>query len=261
MRVLITGAEGQLGIELVNRLQAYGYETFGFGRDELDITDNVQVSRVFGQVNPQLVIHAAAYTNVNGAELESDQAYLVNETGTAIVASAAEQLRAKLVYVSTDYVFDGTSAEPYNENHSTSPLNVYGKSKLAGEQAVQRLHSRFFVVRTSWMYGMYGDNFLMKMLRLSQERDKLSIVDDQTASPTYTADLAECMIRLVQTEHYGIYHVSNSGECSWYEFAKHFFQVMELPVQVNSIGSNAFPSPAVRPAYSVMAHKIGRAHV
>src|SRR6478736_2502957 len=231
-KVLITGANGQLGKELVELFTEKGFEVYGFGRDKMDITNQVQVQEIIGAVKPDIVIHSAAHTKVDLAESEPDQAFLINAYGTRNVAVAAEAVGAKLVYVSTDYVFDGTTNKPDNEFSPTSPLGVYGKSKLAGEQFVRDLHSKFFIVRTSWVYGKYGANFVKTMLKLGGERKELSVVADQIGCPTYTLDLAHAILELVDTQKYGVYHISNSGSCSWYEFAKEIFKVSNMEVQV-----------------------------
>lgn len=253
-KVLITGANGQLGKELVELFTAKGFEVYGFGRDKMDITNQSQVQEVISTVKPNIVLHSAAHTQVDLAESEPDQAFLINAYGTRNVAVAAEAVGAKLVYVSTDYVFDGTNDEPYNEFSPTSPLGVYGKSKLAGEQFVRDLHSKFFIVRTSWVYGKHGANFVKTMLKLGEERKELSVVADQIGCPTYTLDLANAILELVDSEKYGIYHISNSGSCSWYEFAKEIFKISEMKVQINPCTTADFPRPAARPANSVFEH-------
>ncbi|MED3946207.1 dTDP-4-dehydrorhamnose reductase [Priestia aryabhattai] len=253
-KVLITGANGQLGKELVELFTAKGFEVYGFGRDKMDITNQAQVQEVINTLKPNIVLHSAAHTQVDLAESEPEQAFSINAYGTRNVAVAAEAVGAKLVYVSTDYVFDGTTDEPYNEFSPTSPLGVYGKSKLAGEQFVRDLHSNFFIVRTSWVYGKYGANFVKTMLKLGQERKELSVVADQIGCPTYTLDLAHAILELVDTQKYGVYHISNSGSCSWYEFAKEIFKVSDMEVQVNPCTTADFPRPAARPANSVFEH-------
>ncbi|MCM3194146.1 dTDP-4-dehydrorhamnose reductase [Priestia megaterium] len=254
-KVLITGANGQLGKELVELFTAKGFEVYGFGRDKMDITNQAQVQEVISTLKPNIVLHSAAHTQVDLAESEPEQAFSINAYGTRNVAVAAEAVGAKLVYVSTDYVFDGTNDEPYNEFSPTSPLGVYGKSKLAGEQFVRDLHSKFFIVRTSWVYGKHGANFVKTMLKLGKERKELSVVADQRGCPTYTLDLANSILELVDTQKYGVYHVSNSGNCSWYEFAKEIFNISGITVQVNPCTTEDFPRPAARPTYSVFAHK------
>jgi dTDP-4-dehydrorhamnose reductase len=254
MKVLVTGAKGQLGTDLLLLLSDRGYEVYGYGREELDITNCDQVKRVIFEVHPDVVIHAAAYTKVDLAESETDLAYLINAYGTRNVAVASETVNAKLVYISTDYVFDGTANTPYNEFSATNPQSVYGKSKLAGEQFVRDLHSKFFIVRTSWVYGKHGNNFVKTMLKLAKERNELMVVNDQVGCPTYTVDLANCILDLIQTDKYGIYHVSNTGQCSWYEFAKAIFEEAGVNVKVNPCTTKDFPRLAPRPSYSVFDH-------
>src|SRR6478735_1026692 len=240
-KVLITGANGQLGKELVELFTAKGFEVYGFGRDKMDITNQSQVQEVISTLKPNIVLHSAAHTQVDLAESEPEQAFSINAYGTRNVAVAAEAVGAKLVYVSTDYVFDGTTDEPYNEFSPTSPLGVYGKSKLAGEQFVRDLHSKFFIVRTSWVYGKHGANFVKTMLKLGEERKELSVVADQIGCPTYTLDLAHAILELVDTQKYGVYHISNSGSCSWYEFAKEIFNISGITVQINPCTTGDFP--------------------
>ncbi|MGG1071858.1 dTDP-4-dehydrorhamnose reductase [Priestia megaterium] len=251
-KVLITGANGQLGKELVELFTEKGFEVHGFGRDKMDITNQAQVQEMISTLKPNIVLHSAAHTKVDLAESEPEQAFSINAYGTRNVAVAAEAVGAKLVYVSTDYVFDGTTDEPYSEFSPTSPLGVYGKSKLAGEQFVRDLHSRFFIVRTSWVYGKYGTNFVKTMLKLGEEKKELSVVSDQIGCPTYTLDLAHVILELIDTEKYGMYHVSNSGSCSWYEFAKEIFKISKMEVQVKPCTTADFIRPAKRPKYSVL---------
>ncbi|WP_461202264.1 dTDP-4-dehydrorhamnose reductase [Anoxybacillus sp. TBDG-1] len=254
MKVVVTGAKGQLGTDVVHLLADRGYEVYGYGREELDITNFDQVKQVITEIRPDVVIHAAAYTKVDLAESEPDQAFLINAYGTRNVAVVSEAVGAKLVYISTDYVFDGMATTPYNEFAPTNPLSIYGKSKLAGEQFVRDLHSKFFIVRTSWVYGKHGNNFVKTMLKLAQERDELMVVHDQVGCPTYTVDLSNCILEMIQTEKYGVYHVSNSGNCSWYEFAKAIFEEAGIEVKVNPCTTKEFPRPAPRPQYSVFEH-------
>lgn len=255
MKVLITGAKGQLGSDLVNILSTInGYEVIGFGRDSLDITDLVNVQQIFRSVMPDLVIHSAAYTKVDQAEAEPDAAFLVNAIGTRNVAKVSEEVNAKLVYISTDYVFNGTASSPINEFEPTSPLGVYGKSKLAGEQFVRDFHSKYFIVRTSWVYGRNGGNFVKTMLRLAVEKDNLSVVNDQVGSPTYTVDLVKKIKEISETELYGIYHVSNSGICSWYDFADAIFTESGYNVNLRPCATKEFPTLAPRPSYSAFDH-------
>lgn len=257
--VLVTGGNGQLGTDVTRLLQSQGYDVYSFGRDTLDITNQSRVQDVMRQVQPHVVIHTAAYTKVDQAETDSDLAYLVNAIGTRNVAIEAERYQAKLVYMSTDYVFDGMADTPYSEFASVNPVSVYGKSKWAGEEFVRQLCSRFFIVRTSWVYGKYGHNFVKTMLRLAETRNELRVVHDQIGTPTYTVDLAEFLRKLLETEAYGTYHASNSGVCSWYEFACAIFEEAGLDhIRVHPIPTVEYPLPAPRPAYSVFDHMMIR---
>jgi len=253
LKVLVTGANGQLGAEFVN-LTAPGFDIHGYGRDTLDITSLEQCREVFAALRPDIVIHCAAYTAVDKAESEPDEAFRVNAAGTRNIAVAARECGAKLCYVSTDYVFDGKGTIAYNETDQTNPQTVYGKSKLAGEQLVASLHDRYFIVRTSWVYGKYGNNFVKTMLKMAGERDQMKVVHDQVGSPTYTLDLALFLLNLVQTDYYGIFHASNSGVCSWFDFAKAIFEESGKSIQLDPCTTDDFPRPATRPAFSVMDH-------
>ncbi|NDI36226.1 dTDP-4-dehydrorhamnose reductase [Chengkuizengella sediminis] len=255
LKVLVTGADGQLGRDMVQRLKKNGEKVFAFGRKELDITDIDRVLIKMKEIHPDIVIHCAAYTNVNFAEKEPNQAFLINSYGTRNVATASEQIRAKLVYVSTDYVFDGSASSPYTEFDQTNPLNQYGKSKLAGEQFVRELHSKFYIVRTSWLYGKHGHNFVKTMLTLATEKDSLSVISDQIGCPTYTVDLSERIGQLIHTDKYGIYHISNAGSCSWYEFADLIFKKKKIIVNLKKILSDSFENDTPRPSYSVLSDR------
>lgn len=260
MKVLVTGSAGQLGQDLVLLLQAQGHEVLGCDRQEMDITDLDQCVEIIGGFAPDAVIHCAAHTAVDVAETDIDAAYLINATGSRNVALAAEKAGAKLVYISTDYVFDGMGTQPYHEYDNTDPQSIYGKSKRAGEILVQSLSSKFFIVRTSWVYGKYGNNFVKTMLKLGQEKPLLQVVDDQKGSPTYTVDLANFLLELIQTEKYGVYHASNTEFCTWYEFTQAIFAEAEdilglkFTAKLEPCSTEQFPRPAPRPQYSVMEH-------
>ena len=253
MKILVTGANGQLGHELT-ALAIPGIEIVGVSRTEMDVTDQDQTFAVIQAVQPDAVIHAAAFTGVDLAESQPDDAYRVNATGTRNVAVATERVGARLCYVSTDYIFNGMGSKPYGEYDNTDPQSVYGKSKRAGEMLVQSLHSRWFIVRTSWVYGEHGTNFVKTMLQKSSELRKMRVVDDQVGSPTYVKDLAELLIDMVRTEKYGIYHASNTGTCSWYEFAREIFDVTGTTTVLEPCSTEEFPRPAPRPRYSVFEH-------
>lgn len=253
-KVLVTGANGQFGKEMVDVLLQQGYDCIGYGREQLDVTDMESVKSVVQSIRPDIIIHAAAYTKVDMAEAEPDEAFRVNAWGTRNISVVAEAVKAKLVYISTDYVFDGKATEPYQEFSPTLPLNVYGASKLAGEQMVRDFHSRYFIVRTSWVYGQHGHNFVKTMLSLAEQDQPLKVVHDQIGSPTYTVDLVKKIVEMIRTDRYGIYHVTNSGSCSWYEFAKAIFSFAGISKSVHPVQTSDFPRPAKRPAYSVLAH-------
>jgi dTDP-4-dehydrorhamnose reductase len=253
-KVIITGAKGQLGSDVIDIFTNAGYEVFGFGKEELDITDNENVEKIILDVKPDIIIHSAAFTAVDLAESEKDLAFKINAIGTRNIAIAADKVNAKLVYISTDYVFNGSGTEPYNEYMPTSPLGTYGASKLAGEKFVTDFHRQFFIVRTSWVYGKNGKNFVKTMLNLAKDHKEISVVNDQRGCPTYTVDLAVCLLELVKTQKYGVYHVSNSGSCTWYEFATAIFKEKNIDIKVNPVTSAEFPRPARRPSYSVFDH-------
>ncbi|AHF08071.1 dTDP-4-dehydrorhamnose reductase [Desulfitobacterium metallireducens] len=255
MKVLITGASGQLGRELTIFLeQERLFEAIPLSRKELDVTDFLQVQSTLQKHRPDIIIHTAAYTQVDRAETEQDQAYAVNAMGTRNIALGAEKIGAKLVYISTDYVFDGQKIMPYIEFDKRNPQNTYGKSKAAGEEFVQAFCSQYFIVRTSWVYGNYGPNFVKTMLNLAKEKKELKVVNDQVGAPTYTLDLAYFIFEIIQTELFGIYHVTNSGECTWYELAKVIFEEMEIAIRLNPCNTEEFPRPALRPKNSVLDH-------
>lgn len=256
MKVLITGARGQLGRHLESVINNMGnYEVISLGHAELDITDPALVHQQIVSSVPDVVIHTAANTNVDGCELDPEIAYRVNALGSRNIAAAAAKTGAKMVYISTDYVFDGKSRRPYTEFDPANPINVYGKSKLAGELYVSKLLNKYFIVRTSWLYGKYGTNFVKTMLRMAGEKTELTVVDDQVGTPTYAEDLAKFIIDLLPTELYGIYHASNTGCCSWFQFARAIFEAAGLDdAKISPISTSRLKRPAPRPAYSVLDH-------
>ncbi|MUG68365.1 dTDP-4-dehydrorhamnose reductase [Paenibacillus campinasensis] len=260
MKILITGAQGQLGQDVVAICSQAGFEVVGCSRADLDITDEAQCLQVVTEHRPDCIIHCAAYTAVDAAESDIDGAFLVNAIGTRNVAMAAEQVGAKLVYISTDYVFNGESGKPYLEYDLVDPQTVYGKSKYAGEQMTRDFCTRWFIVRTSWVFGLHGGNFVKTMLRLGQDKPLLQVVNDQKGSPTYTVDLACFLVDLITTEKYGIYHASNSGSCTWYEFTEMIFTEakkelgLSITAKLQPCSTEQFPRPAKRPSNSVMEH-------
>jgi dTDP-4-dehydrorhamnose reductase len=252
MKVVVTGAAGQLGKDVVLELVRKNHQAFGANRQQLDITNEADVQAFIRDVKPDVILHCAAYTNVDAAEENEQVAYQINGVGTEYLAKAAKLVGAKMLYISTDYVFDGTATEPYNVDHPTKPIGAYGRTKLAGEEFLQKNLEQFFIVRTAWVFGVYGQNFVKTMLRLGKERGEVGVVHDQVGSPTYTVDLARFMVELMETDKYGIYHATNSGVCSWYEFAVEIFKQAGLNVLVNPLTSDQFPRPAARPKYSVL---------
>jgi len=255
MRVVVTGAAGQLGQDVVLELARKNHEAFGTDREKLDITNEADVFAFISEVKPDVILHCAAYTNVDAAEENEELAYQINALGTEYLAKAAQQIGAKMLYVSTDYVFNGTATEPYEVDQQTKPLGAYGRTKLAGEELLQKNLKEFFIVRTAWVFGVHGHNFVKTMIRLGEERGEVGVVHDQVGSPTYTVDLAKLMVELMETDKYGIYHVTNSGVCSWYEFAVEIFKQAGMNVTVNPLTSDQFPRPAARPNYSVLSKK------
>ncbi|WP_419955653.1 dTDP-4-dehydrorhamnose reductase [Neobacillus niacini] len=255
MKVVVTGAAGQLGKDVLLELERKNHQAYGLDRQQLDITIEEDVMAYISEVKPDVILHCAAYTNVDAAEENEDAAYAVNAAGTEYLAKAAKLNGAKMLYVSTDYVFDGSANEPYEVDEPTKPLGAYGRTKLAGEQLLQKQLDEFFIVRTAWVFGIHGNNFVKTMLRLGKERGEVGVVHDQVGSPTYTVDLAQFMVELMETDKYGVYHATNSGICSWYEFAVEIFKQAELNVTVNPLTSDQFPRPAARPNYSVLSKK------
>ncbi|MFB1081787.1 dTDP-4-dehydrorhamnose reductase [Jeotgalibacillus sp. JSM ZJ347] len=254
LKVLVTGSKGQLGQELCHVLINEGHDVTGLSRVELDVTNAEAVLNMLNRCQPDIVIHTAAYTDVNRAEKEPEKAFLVNSLGTENVALAVKQIGAKMVYISTDYVFDGTSQYPIREEEATNPLSIYGRSKLLGEEHVRRILSHYFIIRTSWLYGRYGSNFVKKILEAGDHAKTVTVVNDQFGSPTYTGDLADAIAKLIVTDQFGLYHLSNSGSCSWYEFAREIFYLAGKDVLVEPCKTEEFKSPAKRPAYSILEH-------
>lgn len=257
MRILVTGGKGQLGQDLVRVLEARkGYEVVAVDREEMDIADAGLTRQVVLANRPDVIIHAAANTNVDGCEQDPDSAFLINGLGSRNVAVAAREAGAKLVYYSTDYVFAGGQTRPYEEFDPLGPISVYGKSKLAGERYVEAFAPKFFIVRTAWVFGKFGNNFVKTMLRLAQEREEIGVVNDQVGSPTYTYDLACFTEQLINTDLYGFYHATNSGICSWYDFTKAIFEEAGVSgVTVKPITTAELNRPAPRPAYSVLSDR------
>lgn len=253
MRILVTGASGQLGYDVERELERRGIEHLGTSSRELDITDRAAVEHLMQSYRPDAVVHCAAYTKVDLAEDEPERCWAVNADGTRNMAAACRKTGAKLLYISTDYVFPGTGERSYETGDPTGPVNTYGRSKLAGELAVQSLLETYFIVRISWVFGKNGNNFVKTMLRLAETKAELSVVCDQIGSPTYTADLAPLLCDMVQTERYGVYHATNEGTCAWSEFAEAIFELAGRQVVVHPIPTSAYPTRAARPLNSRMS--------
>ena len=233
MKVLVTGVKGQLGHDVVNELLNRNHEAIGVDIEEMDITDPASVNEVIKNVNPAAVIHCAAWTAVDAAEDDDkkDKVHLVNAVGTANIASVCKEINCKLMYISTDYVFDGQGTNPWQPDcKDYKPMNVYGETKLAGELAVSETLDRYFIVRIAWVFGKNGNNFIKTMLKVGKTRDQLSVVNDQIGTPTYTFDLARLLVDMIETDKYGYYHATNEGGyISWYDFTKEIFrQAVEL---------------------------------
>lgn len=253
MKILITGSGGQLGLELASLLPERDHEVTALSRRELDIVDPGSVSDALEEYAPDLVVNAAAYTNVDGCETETETAYAVNALGPRNLAQGCERRGCELLHVSTNYVFDGENDRPYEPFDPPNPMSAYGRSKLAGEEYVRDLSSRWYVVRSAGVYGQ-GHNFVRTMLRVGGERDALKVKDDEFISPTYARDLAEGIAGIVEDGLYGMYHVTNSGSCSWYEFARKIFELAGVEVEVLPIPSSEYPLPAARPANGVLSN-------
>ncbi|MFN2611812.1 MAG: dTDP-4-dehydrorhamnose reductase [Solirubrobacterales bacterium] len=252
MRVLVTGAGGMLGHDVVTLAEGAVHDVVALTHADLDITDAAAVDRVFASVRPNAVINCAAWTDVDGAEQHEQEATAVNGEGARNLAAAAARLEAMVVYPSTDYVFNGRSPEPYRETDETDPLSAYGRSKLAGEAATMEANPRHFVVRTSWIFGPHGKNFVETMLGLGRERGQVLVVRDQVGCPTYTGHLAAGLVRLIDATAYGIHHMAGQGACSWYEFAQEIFRQAGIDCEVLSATTEMVPRPAPRPAHAVL---------
>ena len=250
MRIIVTGAKGQLGSDVMQRLSEIGAEAIGADIDRLDITDEKAVDLFFKESHADGVIHCAAYTNVDLAESQKEICRKINADGTRNIAAACEKYGMKLLYLSTDYVFDGRGTEPFETDSPKAPCNFYGKTKLEGETEAARLCKRLFIVRISWVFGENGKNFVKTMLRLAAERSEISVVCDQTGSPTYTKDLAVLLCEMISGCKYGVYHVTNEGVCSWAEFADKIMELSKSETKIIPVPSSQYKSAAVRPANS-----------
>ena len=264
MVVLVTGANGQLGQSLQFIAKNYPELHFVFcSSSDLDITNLESCQAVFLKIKPNYCINAAAYTAVDKAESEPEKANLINVIGPKNLAAVCKEFSSVLLHISTDFVFDGSKNIPYNETDIPNPTGVYGQTKLDGEKAIQAVFENYYIIRTSWVYSQFGNNFMKTMLRLASERDTISVVNDQIGTPTNAVDLAECLVKIIchtelvevqqpTIDNFGVYNFSNEGQCSWYDFAKEIFKINKIEIDLKPIPTSSFPTPAKRPKYSVL---------
>jgi dTDP-4-dehydrorhamnose reductase len=261
MTVAIIGANGQLGIDVVAAFQESGEETAGLTHADLDVSSLASTRKILSSIGPSVIVNTAAMHHVEKCEKEPERAYEINALGAQNVSIVAQELTAKLVHVSTDYVFDGSKKTPYVESDPAAPLNVYGNSKLAGENFIRQTAEKYFIVRTSALYGRNpcrakgGRNFVDLMLKLASERDELRVVDDEVISPTSTTELAKQIALLSQTDSYGLYHATAEGSCSWHEFARTIFEMTNTNVNLKIAAPGEFPAKVPRPKYSVLENR------
>ena len=258
MKVLVTGVKGQLGYDVVNELNKRGHVAIGTDIEEMDITDAASVDKVIKENTPDAVIHCAAYTAVDAAEDNVELCRKINADGTQNIANVCKELDIKMIYISTDYVFDGEGERPWEPDDERTPLNVYGQTKYEGELAVQNTLDKFFIVRIAWVFGVNGKNFIKTMLNLGKTRDSLTVVNDQFGSPTYTYDLARLLVDMVETDKYGIYHATNEGICTWYEFACEIFRQAGMNVKVSPVLASEYPAKAKRQKTVLKNYRPGR---
>ena len=260
MVVLVTGANGQLGQSLQFIAPNYPELHFVFCSSlDLDISNLENCQSVFSKIKPNYCINAAAYTAVDKAESEPEKANLINVVGARNLAEVCKHISTILLHISTDFVFDGNASKPYTENDIPNPTGVYGQTKLDGEKAIQATFENYYIIRTSWVYSQFGNNFMNTMLRLASERDSISVVNDQIGTPTNAVDLAEVLAQIILTDNrqpttvnFGIYNFSNEGQCSWYDFAKKIFDINNINIDLKPIPTSAFPTPAKRPKFSTL---------
>lgn len=261
MRVAVLGGNGQLGHDVMAAFNLNGDVVIALTHDDVEVTSQSSVARALVEARPDLVVNSAAFANVDGCEAEPARAFAVNSIGALNVAQVSDSLRAKLIYISTDYVFDGKEHIPYTEEHTPAPVNVYGNSKLSGEHFVQSINPRHFVVRVSGLYGVRpcrskrGLNFVELMLKLSREREELRVVDDEFVTPTPTVEIAKQLVILSGTSDYGLYHATAEGSCSWYEFARAIFDLTDTKVRLERARPGEFPAKVPRPKYSVLENQ------
>jgi dTDP-4-dehydrorhamnose reductase len=252
VRVLLAGAGGQLGLELADVLPRRGHDLVAFDRRRLDVADAGAVDGAIEEHSPEIVVNAAAYTSVDGCEEVTEHAYSVNALGPRNLAQACGRRGCELLHVSTNYVFDGRDERPYEVFDPPNPISAYGRTKLAGEEYVMRLTNRWYVVRSAGVYGR-GHNFVRTMLRVARERDLLKVKDDEFISPTYARDLAEGIAGIIEDGRYGLYHLTNAGSCSWYEFTREIFRLAGIETELVPIPGSEYPLPAARPANGILS--------
>jgi dTDP-4-dehydrorhamnose reductase len=253
MKVLVTGVKGQLGYDVVKELTKRGIEAVGTDINDMDITDAESVQKVIKQVSPDAVIHCAAYTAVDAAEENEAVCRKINVDGTQNIADVCKELDIKMIYISTDYVFNGQGERPWEPDDVKGPQSVYGQTKYEGELAVQNTLEKYFIVRIAWVFGINGKNFIKTMLKLSENHDRITVVNDQFGSPTYTYDLARLLVDMVLTDKYGVYHATNEGICSWYEFACAIFKEAGINMEVVPVSTAEYGAKATRPYNSRMS--------
>lgn len=253
--ILVTGVKGQLGFDVVKELNKRNIECLGIDKEQLDITDGESVDKYISKLKPQCVVHCAAYTAVDRAEDEEEICRKVNVDGTENIAKICKKIDAKMIYISTDYVFDGQGNKPFEVDGCIDPHSIYGRTKYEGELKVQEILEKYFIVRISWVFGVNGNNFVKTMLSLGKEKEIINVVCDQIGSPTYTADLAKLLCDMAVSEKYGVYHATNEGFCSWAEFAEEIMKMANLNCSINHIITSEYPSKAVRPFNSRMSKK------
>ena len=258
--MVVFGSGGQLGTDVVSVLSDLGYDVSGFTHSEVDIVDFDSVLKAVKDIKPEAVVNAAAYTDVDGCESSRDLAFKVNAIGARNVAVASSMVGAKVVHISTDYVFGVERHFPYTEFDTPNPINTYGASKLSGEIFVREQNRRFFILRTAWLYGIHGKNFLKTMISLAKKGGVLRVVNDQWGSPTWSMDVAFQLEKLLHTHYYGVYHCTSQGECTWFDFASEIFNLVGLDVEVVPVGSEEFPRPAKRPGWSVLDNYMLKLH-
>jgi dTDP-4-dehydrorhamnose reductase len=254
VRILVTGVNGQLGSDVAKRL-APEHEVIRYDKEQMDLATPSSVGKILAQEEPDLIVHCGAYTMVDRAEEERDLCHQINAEATRAIAALAGENGARMIYVSTDYVFDGTKPEPYEIDDLTHPVNFYGQTKLEGELAVRELMKKYQIIRTSWVFGTNGSNFVKTMIKLGKERNILRVVSDQVGSPTYTVDLADLMVEMIGSSRYGTYHATNEGYCSWHRFATEIMQKKGLSARIEPIASEDYPTKALRPKNSRLSKR------